>query len=119
MRGVGKIDGLEVFDAKRHARAFWAWADIVALVEQVTRAWTWNRLRSGAGSKSGDGSLTLTTFPGANQQMETRWASSLMDKPAVLLTAKAGSIGMDKTEKDIKRKEGIIQSMTPLERREA
>ena len=43
--------------------------------------------------------------------------SSLMDKLPSQLTAKAGSIDMDKAEKDIKRKEGIIQSMTPLERR--
>ncbi|MBT9477418.1 MAG: signal recognition particle protein, partial [Polaromonas sp.] len=33
------------------------------------------------------------------------------------MAAKAGAIDMDKAEKDIKRKEGIIQSMTPLERR--
>ena len=33
------------------------------------------------------------------------------------MSAKAGQVDMDKAEKDIKRKEGIIQSMTPLERR--
>ena len=33
------------------------------------------------------------------------------------MTAKAGQMDMDKAEKDIKRKEGIIQSMTKLERR--
>src|SRR3989338_1569701 len=33
------------------------------------------------------------------------------------LAAKAGQVDMDKAEKDIRRKEGIIQSMTPLERR--
>ena len=43
--------------------------------------------------------------------------SSLMDKLPSQLTAKAGSLDMDKAEKDIKRTEGIIQSMTPLERR--
>ena len=43
--------------------------------------------------------------------------SSLMDKLPSHLTAKAGAVDMDKAEKDIKRKEGIIQSMTPLERR--
>jgi len=43
--------------------------------------------------------------------------SSLMDKLPAQLTAKAGQVDLDKAEKDIKRKEGIIQSMTPLERR--
>ena len=33
------------------------------------------------------------------------------------MSAKAGQVDMDRAEKDIKRKEGIIQSMTPLERR--
>jgi signal recognition particle subunit SRP54 len=33
------------------------------------------------------------------------------------MAAKAGQMDMNKAEKDIKRKEGIIQSMTPLERR--
>jgi signal recognition particle subunit SRP54 len=43
--------------------------------------------------------------------------SSLMDKLPAALAAKAGQVDMDKAEKDIKRKEGIIHSMTPLERR--
>jgi signal recognition particle subunit SRP54 len=32
------------------------------------------------------------------------------------MASKAGQVDMDRAEKDIKRKEGIIQSMTPLER---
>ena len=41
--------------------------------------------------------------------------SSLLDKLPAQMAAKAGQIDMGKAEKDIKRKEGIIQSMTPLE----
>ena len=40
-----------------------------------------------------------------------------MDKSLASMSAKAGNVDMDRAEKDIKRKEGIIQSMTPLERR--
>jgi signal recognition particle subunit SRP54 len=40
-----------------------------------------------------------------------------MDKSHASMAAKAGNVDMDRAEKDIKRKEGIIQSMTPLERR--
>ena len=43
--------------------------------------------------------------------------SSLMDKLPSHLTAKAGAVDMDKAERDIRRKEGIICSMTPQERR--
>jgi hypothetical protein len=44
-------------------------------------------------------------------------ATCLMDKSHASMAAKAGNVDMDRAEKDIKRKEGIIQSMTPLERR--
>jgi hypothetical protein len=40
-----------------------------------------------------------------------------MDKMPAQMQAKAGQVDMDKAERDIRRKEGIICSMTPLERR--
>ncbi|MBC7682050.1 MAG: signal recognition particle protein, partial [Ferruginibacter sp.] len=43
--------------------------------------------------------------------------SSLMDKLPAQMAAKAGAMDMDKAERDIRRKEGIIHSMTALERR--
>ncbi len=43
--------------------------------------------------------------------------SSFMDKLPSQLSAKAGQVDMEKAERDIRRKEGIVQSMTPLERR--
>ncbi len=43
--------------------------------------------------------------------------STLMDKMPAQLQAKAGQVDMDKAERDIRRKEGIICSMTALERR--
>jgi signal recognition particle subunit SRP54 len=43
--------------------------------------------------------------------------SSLMDKLPSQMTGKATDADLDRAEKDIKRKEGIICSMTPLERR--
>jgi len=43
--------------------------------------------------------------------------SSLMDKLPAQLAAKAGEMDMDKAERDIRRKEGIVCSMTPAERR--
>jgi len=43
--------------------------------------------------------------------------SSLMDKLPQQMAAKASEADMTRAERDIRRKEGIIQSMTPLERR--
>jgi signal recognition particle subunit SRP54 len=43
--------------------------------------------------------------------------SGLLDKLPAELAAKAGQADMGKAEKDVRRMEGIIHSMTPLERR--
>ena len=67
--------------------------------------------------KSGAG-FDLNDFLAQIQQMKQMGGlSSLMDKLPAAMTAKAGNVNMDQAEKDIKRKEGIIHSMTPLERR--
>jgi signal recognition particle subunit SRP54 len=98
--------------------AFWAWATF----------WRWwSRSPSGvdmeaaqklaAKVKSGAG-FDLNDFLGQIQQMKQMGGlSSLMDKLPAAMAAKAGQVDMDRAEKDIKRKEGIIHSMTPLERR--
>jgi signal recognition particle subunit SRP54 len=41
----------------------------------------------------------------------------MMEKLPAQMAAKAGQVDMGKAEKDMRRKEGIILSMTPLERR--
>jgi len=113
-----KLDGLEVFDAERHAGRILGMGDIVALVEQVSAGVDMEAAQKLAAKvKSGDG-FDLNDFLSQIQQMKQMGGlSSLMDKLPSHLTAKAGAVDMDKAEKDIKRKEGIIQSMTPLERR--
>jgi signal recognition particle subunit SRP54 len=67
--------------------------------------------------KSGEG-FDLNDFLSQIQQMKQMGGlSSLMDKMPAQMQAKAGSVDMDKAERDIRRKEGIINSMTQLERR--
>ena len=113
-----KIDGLEVFDAERHAGRVLGMGDIVALVEQVTANVDLNAAQKLAAKvKSGDG-FDLNDFLAQIQQMKQMGGlSSLMEKLPTQLSAQAGKVDMGKVEKDIRRKEGIIQSMTPLERR--
>jgi signal recognition particle subunit SRP54 len=113
-----KIDGIEVFDAERHAARVLGMGDIVALVEQVTAGVDMAAAQKLAAKvKSGEG-FDLNDFLSQLQQMKQMGGlSSLMDKLPAQMAAKAGQVDMDRAERDIRRKEGIIQSMTRLERR--
>ncbi len=113
-----KIDGLEVFDAERHAGRVLGMGDIVALVEQVTAGVDLAAAQKLAAKvKSGDG-FDLGDFLDQLRQMKKMGGlSSLMDKLPTQMSAKAGSADLDRAEKELKRKEGIICSMTPQERR--
>ena len=113
-----KIDGLEVFDADRHAGRILGMGDIVALVEQVTAGVNVEAAQKLAAKVKSGAGFDLNDFLGQIQQMKQMGGlSSLMDKLPAAMAAKAGQVDMDKAEKDIRRKEGIIHSMTPLERR--
>jgi signal recognition particle subunit SRP54 len=116
-----KIDGLEVFDAERHAQRVLGMGDIVALVEQISQGADMAAAQKLADKvKSGD-SFDLNDFLSQISQMKKMGGlSNLMDKLPSQLTAKAGQMGqadMDRAERDVRRMEGIICSMTPQERR--
>ncbi len=112
-----KIDGLEVFDAERHAGRILGMGDIVALVEQVTANVDLKAAEKLAAKvKSGEG-FDLNDFLAQIQQMRQMGGlSSLMDKLPGQLAGKAKEADLQRAEKDIVRKQGIIHSMTPAER---
>lgn len=112
-----KIDGLEVFDAQRHAQRILGMGDIVALVEQVTQGVDLQAAQKLAEKvKAGDG-FDLNDFLAQLQQMKQMGGlSTLLEKLPTELAAKAGQVDMERAERDIRRKEGIICSMTPKER---
>jgi signal recognition particle subunit SRP54 len=117
-----KIDGLEVFDAQRHAGRVLGMGDIVALVEEVQKGVDVAAAQKLADKlKSGD-NFDLNDFLAQISQMKKMGGlSGLMDKlPSQLTggkTAQLGQADMDRAERDVRRMEGIINSMTPLERR--
>ena len=113
-----KIDGLEVFDAERHAGRVLGMGDIVALVEQVQKGVDLGAAQQLADKvRSGD-AFDLNDFLMQISQMKKMGGlSGLMDKLPSAMTAKAGKVDMDKAERDVRRMEGIIHSMTALERR--
>jgi len=113
-----KIDGLEIFDAERHAGRVLGMGDILALVEQVTAGVDMEAAQKLAAKVKSGASFDLNDFLSQIQQMKQMGGlSSLMDKLPTQMMAKAGEVDLDRAEKDIRRKEGIIQSMTLLERR--
>jgi len=113
-----KIDGLEVFDAERHAGRVLGMGDIVALVEQVTAGVDMAAAQKLAAKvKSGDG-FDLEDFLDQLRQMKKMGGlSTLMDKLPTQMSAKASGADLGRAETEMKRKEGIICSMTPQERR--
>jgi signal recognition particle subunit SRP54 len=112
-----KIDGLEVFDAERHAGRVLGMGDIVALVEEVQKGVDVEAAQKFAEKmKSGSG-FDLNDFLGQISQMKKMGGlSNLMDKLPSQLSAHAAGADMGKAERDVKRMEGIINSMTQLER---
>ena len=112
-----KIDGLEVFDAERHAGRILGMGDILALVEQVTAGIDMEAAQKLAAKVKSGNAFDLNDFLAQIQQMKQMGGlSSLMDKLPSQLAAKAGNMDLGKAEKDIVRKQGIIHSMTLKER---
>ncbi len=116
-----KIDGLEVFDAERHAGRVLGMGDILALVEEVQKGVDLDAAQKLADKVKSGSAFDLNDFLSQISQMKKMGGlSSLMDKLPSQLTAKAGALGapdMDRAERDVRRMEGIICSMTALERR--
>jgi signal recognition particle subunit SRP54 len=113
-----KIEGLEVFDAERHAGRVLGMGDIVALVEEVQKGVDLQAAQQLAAKvKAGDG-FDLDDFATQLGQMKKMGGlSSLIDKLPTQVAAKAGQADLDRAERDVRRMTGIIHSMTRLERR--
>ncbi len=113
-----KMDGLEVFDAQRHASRILGMGDIVALVEQVTENLDIQAAEKLAKKVKSGSSFDLNDFLAQLQQMKQMGGlSSFIDKLPDQLAGKARAQNLDQAERDIRRKEGIICSMTKQERR--
>ena len=112
-----KMDGLEVFHAERMASRILGMGDVLSLIEDVQKNVDVVEAKKLADKfKSGKG-FDFDDFKMQLQQMRKMGGmSALMDKlPAQLSQAAQGS--PDLQEKQMRRTEGIINSMTPLERR--
>ncbi|RVT52145.1 signal recognition particle protein [Rubrivivax albus] len=112
-----KIDGLEVFDAERHAGRVLGMGDIVALVEEVQKGVDLASAQRLA-DKVKSGGFDLNDFRDQISQMKKMGGlSGLLDKLPNQIAQRAQGADMDRAERDVRRMEGIICAMTPLERR--
>ncbi len=112
-----KIDGLEVFDAQRHAGRVLGMGDIVALVEQVTSSVNVQAAEKLAQKLKSGSDFDLNDFLAQIQQMNQMGGlASLMEKMPSQIASKASGTDLSKVERDMLRKQGIIHSMTPKER---
>jgi signal recognition particle subunit SRP54 len=117
--GTGeKLQGFQPFDPEAMAGRILGMGDIVSLVDEVRQSVNVEEAQKLAAKlKKGD-SFDLEDFKAQLGQMKNIGSfSSLMEKMPAQLAQAAGQIDDAKAKKQLARTEGIINSMTPHERR--
>ena len=112
-----KMDGLEAFDAERMANRILGMGDILALVEQAQQHVDVAKAEKLA-NKISKGGFDLEDFRDQLMQMQKMGGmASLMDKLPSQVAQAASKANLSNADKQTKRMRGIIDSMTPHERR--
>ncbi|HOY78417.1 MAG TPA: signal recognition particle protein [Hyphomonadaceae bacterium] len=116
--GMGeKVDGLDVFDARRIAGRILGQGDIVSLVEKA-KAELDQAEAERIAKKMAKGQFDLEDYAGQLRQMQRMGGlGGLMDLMPGVKNAKAQMAAAGIDDRVMKRKEAIIMSMTPQERR--
>lgn len=112
-----KLDGLEAFDATRMANRILGMGDILALVESAQKGMDIEAAKGLAEKIKVGGKFDMNDFKAQLAQMKNMGSlSNLMDKLPAQFQQAASGANMDNAEKQMRRMEGIINSMTPQER---
>ncbi len=116
--GVGeKLQALEVFHPDRMASRILGMGDIVALVEEAQRGVDMVEAEKLAKKVKSGARFDLEDFKSQLQQMNKMGGlGGLLEKLPAQFQAAAGKTDMNKAEREVRRMEGIINSMTPAER---
>lgn len=116
--GMGeKVDGLDVFDARRIAGRILGQGDIVSLVEKAKAEMDMAEAERVA-KKMQKGQFDLEDYAGQLRQMQRMGGlGGLMEMLPGVKNAKQQMAAAGIDDKVMKRKEAIIMSMTPKERR--
>jgi signal recognition particle subunit SRP54 len=112
-----KLDGLEPFHPERMAQRVLGMGDIVSLVEQAQKNIDVAEAQKFAAKmKSGD-KFDLNDFRDQLVQVKKMGdMGSLLEKLPAQFSQAAGQLQGGQAEKQLRRTEGILNSMTPLER---
>ena len=111
-----KLDGLEPFDAERMASRILGMGDILALVEQAQKTVDVEQAQKLA-EKVKKGGFDLNDFRMQITQMRQMGGiGNLIDKLPAQFAQAAAKQDMGVADKQIRRTQGIIDSMTPQER---
>jgi signal recognition particle subunit SRP54 len=116
--GTGeKLTGLEPFDAERMAGRVLGMGDIVALVEEVKNSVDVGAAEKLAKRMQSGARFDLNDFRDQISQMRRMGGlGGMIDKLPAQLSQAAGKVDPRDAERQVRRMEGILNSMTPGER---
>lgn len=113
-----KVDGLEPFYPDRMASRILGMGDVLGLIEQAHKNVDMAEAQKLADKVKSGKNFDLDDFKAQMSQMRKMGGmGALMDKMPSQIAGMAAKVNPDDADKSIRRIEGIINSMTPLERR--
>ncbi len=113
-----KVDGLEPFHPDRMASRILGMGDVLSLIEQAHKNVDMAEAQKVADKIKSGAKFDLDDFKAQMSQMRKMGGmGALMDKMPAQMAGMAAKMNPDDADKSIRRIEGIINSMTPLERR--
>jgi signal recognition particle subunit SRP54 len=113
-----KVDGLEAFHPDRMASRILGMGDVLGLIEQAHKNVDMAEAQKLADKVKSGKNFDLDDFKAQMSQMRKMGGmGALMDKMPAQLAGMASKVNPDDADKSLRRIEGIINSMTPLERR--
>jgi len=113
-----KVDGLEPFHPERMASRVLGMGDVLSLIEQAQKNVDIDEAKKLAEKIKSGKNFDLDDFKAQMVQMRNMGGmGALMDKMPAQMSGMAAKMNTADAEKSMRRIEGIINSMTPLERR--
>jgi len=113
-----KVDGLEPFYPDRMASRILGMGDVLGLIEQAHKNVDMAEAQKLADKVKSGKNFDLDDFKAQMSQMRKMGGmGALMDKMPSQIAGMAAKVNPDDADKSLRRIEGIINSMTPMERR--
>jgi signal recognition particle subunit SRP54 len=113
-----KVDGLEPFYPDRMASRILGMGDVLGLIEQAHKNVDMAEAQKLADKVNSGKNFDLDDFKAQMSQMRKMGGmGALMDKMPSQIAGMAAKVNPDDADKSLRRIEGIINSMTPTERR--